>query len=212
MKRVYSIALLLFVFFALVACKKDVRIIQEPESGAFQMRYFFRAYYVPTEAVLRSRYGDGEEIKISLEGDTYIKEGESTGRFDSLSNVFGEKGKRMFWHLGPSMAKPCNITGMHIYTGTGKDRRDVSDKYLLSYVDGSDYIKSDYSPSVNDSFCKWKKISELTEHDLMWMSYEVEIAFPERPTERLTLVVSVKNRPDIEFVVWPTGDVPPTRE
>ena len=201
MKKVCGFTLFLLVVLALFSCKKRVTIIQEPETGTFQMRYVYYEYFEPTGAWIRDRNNDGNNVYIGLTGDYYIDEKDTTGRFKALAEEYGEKGTKTFWRIGPGTSKPYNITGVHLYAGTGEKRKDVSDEHLITFEDASAYIASNYDNSKECRMTKPKKISALTEHDLKWMAH-IRIFFSQKPTERLTLVFSVKDHPDVEIVVW----------
>lgn len=79
MKRVCGFVLSLLVVLALFSCKKRVTIIQEPETGTFQMRYVYYEYFEPTGAWIRDRNNDGNNVYIGLTGDYYINEKDTTG-------------------------------------------------------------------------------------------------------------------------------------
>lgn len=165
------------------------------------MRYVYYEYFEPTGAWIRDRNNDGNNVYIGLTGDYYIDEKDTTGRFKALAEEFGEKGTKTFWRVGPGTSKPYNITGVHLYAGRGEKRKDVSDEHLITFEDASAYIASDYDLSKDCHRTEPKKISALTEHDLKWMAH-IRIFFSQKPTERLTLVFSVKDHPDVEIVVW----------
>jgi len=141
------------------------------------------------------RFEHGQDTTYStviLHYDKAIEE-MSNPDFRELAAEYGEMGSKRILVIGPPNRKPYNVQGIKIWQGEGKGRVDVSAKVTLKFVDYSGYIKSGYKGRFYEVVCR--TLSELTDHDLKWMSESFTLYFDQlEDKSNLTLEISVRGR------------------
>lgn len=93
--------------------------------------------------------------------------------------------------MGPPNRKPYNVQGIKIWQGEGEGRVDVSAKVQLSYQDYSEYISSGYEYEKRGKLAGGY-VSELTEHDLKWLTQGFTLNFGQLRKNELVLEITTK--------------------
>ena len=113
--------------------------------------------------------------------------------FRKLAAEYGEMGKKRFSLIPPPFRKPYNLQGIKVWQGEGKERVDVSAKVLIDYVDNSAFINAGYKGKQDEVVRR--TLSELTDHDLKWMSEIFTLYFDQlEDKSNLVLEISVRGR------------------
>ena len=165
-------------------------VFVECEKGDFHYTYFyFERYFAPSSVTINfGTRGCG----VSLYGDNYI-EGMDNPDFRKLAAEYGEMGKKRFSLIPPPFRKPYNLQGIKVWQGEGKERVDVSAKVLIDYVDNSAFINAGYKGRQDEVVRR--TLSELTDHDLKWMSEIFTLYFDQlEDKSNLVLEISVRRR------------------
>ena len=165
-------------------------VFVECEKGDFRYTYFFfEEYFVPSDADIAL---GANKCGVSLSSNRYIV-GMGNPDFRELAAEYGEMGKKRFSLIPPPFRKPYNLQGIKVWQGEGKGRVDVSAKVTLKFVDYSGYIKSGYKGRFYEVVCR--TLSELTDHDLKWMSESFTLYFDQlEDKSNLVLEISVRGR------------------
>ena len=127
---------------------------------------------------------------VSLYGDNYV-EGMDNPDFRKLAAEYGEMGRKRFSLIPPPFRKPYNLQGIKIWQGEGEGRVDVSAKVQLSYWDYSEYINSGYEYEKKGKLAGGY-VSELTEHDLKWLTQGFTLNFGQLRKNELVLEITTK--------------------
>jgi len=163
-------------------------VFVECEKGDFHYTYFyFERYFAPSSVTINfGTRGCG----VSLYGDNYV-EGMDNPDFRKLAAEYGEMGRKRFSLIPPPFRKPYNLQGIKIWQGEGEGRVDVSAKVQLSYWDYSEYINSGYEYEKKGKLAGGY-VSELTEHDLKWLTQGFTLNFGQLRKNELVLEITTK--------------------
>ena len=163
-------------------------VFVECEKGDFHYTYFyFERYFAPSSVTINfGTRGCG----VSLYGDNYV-EGMDNPDFRKLAAEYGEMGRKRFSLIPPPFRKPYNLQGINIWQGEGEGRVDVSAKVQLSYWDYSEYINSGYEYEKKGKLAGGY-VSELTEHDLKWLTQGFTLNFGQLRKNELVLEITTK--------------------
>lgn len=139
------------------------------------------------------RFEHGQDTAYStvfLHYDTAIEE-MSNPEFRKLAAEYGEMGSKRILVMGPPNRKPYNVQGIKVWQGEGEGRVDVSAKVQLSYWDYSEYISSGYEYEKRRKLAGGY-VSELTEHDLKWLTQGFTLNFGQLRKNELVLEITTK--------------------
>ena len=163
-------------------------VFVECEKGDFHYTYFyFERYFAPSSVTINfGTRGCG----VSLYGDNYV-EGMDNPDFRKLAAEYGEMGSKRILVIGPPNRKPYNVQGIKIWQGEGEGRVDVSAKVQLSYQGYSEYINSGYEYEKKGKLAGGY-VSELTEHDLKWLTQGFTLNFGQLRKNELVLEITTK--------------------
>ena len=165
-------------------------VFVECEKGDFHYTYFyFERYFSPSSVTIDL---GTRGCSVSLYGDNYV-EGMDNPDFRKLAAEYGEMGKKRFSLIPPPFRKPYNLQGIKVWQGEGRERVDVSAKVLIDYMDNSTFINAGY---VGEKYQIVRRtLSELTDHDLKWMSRSFTLYFDQlEDKSNLALEISVRGR------------------
>ena len=163
-------------------------VFVECEKGDFHYTYFyFERYFAPSGVTINL---GTKGCSVSLYGDNYV-EGMDNPDFRKLAAEYGEMGKKRFSLIPPPFRKPYNVQGIKIWQGEGEGRVDVSAKVQLSYWDYSEYINSGYEYEKKGKLAGGY-VSELTEHDLKWLTQGFTLNFGQLRKNELILEITTK--------------------
>lgn len=163
-------------------------VFVECEKGDFHYTYFyFERYFAPSGVTINL---GTKGCSVSLYGDNYV-EGMDNPDFRKLAAEYGEMGKKRFSLIPPPFRKPYNVQGIKIWQGEGEGRVDVSAKVQLSYWDYSEYINSGYEYEKKGKLAGGY-VSELTEHDLKWLTQGFTLNFGQLRKNELVLEITTK--------------------
>ena len=178
-----TVRFMLSLFLAL-----SLFVFVECEKGDFHYTYFyFERYFAPSSVTINL---GTKGCSVSLYGDNYV-EGMDNPDFRKLAAEYGEMGKKRFSLIPPPFRKPYNVQGIKIWQGEGEGRVDVSAKVQLSYWDYSEYINSGYEYEKKGKLAGGY-VSELTEHDLKWLTQGFTLNFGQLRKNELILEITTK--------------------
>ena len=186
--RFRTLVLLLFVLFTLSACqKRDV-------CKGRRKHHFIEKYFIPTEECTTSSVGrDGDLVDcfLSMSYNTCIEDKESR-EFKELAELYGDVSERELGLFAPPRCKPYNIQGIRVLQKHEGTWIDVSEKAEIGYDDCSLYIQNGYRGVTDEWVCR--KMSELTEHDLKWLSRKLYVRIRQLTDARnLVLEFTIKD-------------------
>ena len=163
-------------------------VFVECEKGDFRYTYFFfEEYFVPPGADIAL---GANKCGVSLSSNRYIV-GMGNPDFRELAAEYGEMGKKRFSLIPPPFRKPYNLQGIKIWQGEGEGRVDVYAKVQLSYWGYSEYINSGYEYEKKGKLAGGY-VSELTEHDLKWLTQGFTLNFGQLRKNELVLEITTK--------------------
>lgn len=183
--RIVRFVLSLFWAFMLlffVGCMKE-------DCCSHYTYFFFEKYFVPTKMRFEHEQ-DTAYSTVILHYDTAIEE-MSNPEFRKLAAEYGEMGSKRILVMGPPNRKPYNVQGIKVWQGEGEGRVDVSAKVQLSYWDYSEYISSGYEYEKRRKLAGGY-VSELTEHDLKWLTQGFTLNFGQLRKNELVLEITTK--------------------
>jgi len=154
--------------------------------------YYFERYIVPQKG--RSGKVHAGLINIVLQGDVIS---ESHPRFKELSKEYGEKGTSPVpsecCRSIPSRCKPCDVIALGVFRVGENETVDVSDQFQILYGSYENFIRSGYRSSYPPSFF-WKKMKDLTPHDLKWLEDDFDLACdPSLDLKDLFFIITTKD-------------------
>jgi lipoprotein len=183
-----TLALLLFVLFTLSACQK-----REVCKGR-RKHHFIEKYFIPTEECTTASVGkDGDLVDcfLSMSYNSCIEDEESS-EFKELAELYGDVSERELLLFAPPRCKPYNIQGIRVLQKHEGTWIDVSEKAEISYDDYSTYIQNGYQGATDERV--YRKMSELTEHDLKWLSRDLRVRIRQLTDARnLVLEFTIKD-------------------
>lgn len=112
--------------------------------------------------------------------------------FLHLAKEYGETGETEFWKSGPGLLKPYGLAQMKAFLLKEGQKIDISDSVNIVFEDVSEIIFSKYK-NMDAKKAEWKKLSELTSHDLKWMQYTFSISHSLKEEGEYYLVVTLTN-------------------
>ena len=157
------------------------------------VHHFIEKYFLPTGEKISIAWGEyGYPYCDLYMSYTSCIDDENSSEFKKLAEMYGEKGEKEFLFFAPPLSKPYNIKALRLLQNEGNEWQDISDKADLTYRDYSQYIGNRYEGKNYTEV--QKKISELTEHDLKWLSCNLQIRFTQyEEHKRLALEFTMKD-------------------
>lgn len=195
MKKFNCMFLLAAVWAGVLSCSdKD-----EITGRTSYLRYLFYSYYIPN-AVFLEVDDDKTYCRVIWEGDVpsrKISEKDNLTEFKRLAGEYGETGEKPFKLSFPGFVKTFGISTVKVYRQVGDERLDVSDQAVVDYDDWSDFISSKYEDHDFSKHHVLKKVSELTEHDIKWLSWVLHLWLEMEDKTHLFLVVTLKDNTEL---------------
>ena len=171
-----------FMLLSFVGCMKE-------DCCSHRTYFFFEKYFVPTKMRFEHEQ-DTAYSTVILHYDKAV-EGMSNPEFRELAAEYGEMGSKRILVVGPPNRKPYNVQGIKVWQGEGEGRVDVSAKVQLSYWDYSEYINSGYEYEKKGKLAGGY-VSELTEHDLKWLTQGFTLNFGQLCKNELVLEITTR--------------------
>lgn len=198
MKKFNRMFLLAAVWGGVLSCSDEDEII----GYTSDLRYLFCSYYIPETVYLE--VNDANTYCHVVWGDVRskkISEKDNATEFKRLAAEYGETGEIRFKLVIPAFEKPFGISAVKVYREVGDERIDVSEQIEIVYKDNSDFIFSKYKEYVSLNKLVRKKVSELTEHDIKWLSWDLHLWFEMEDKSHLFLVVTLKDNAELSVKI-----------
>lgn len=177
--------LFLLSIVSLLSCSDKI----EPIDGTQNVRYYIGRYFIPDKIYISSDPTNNYFVLHLDTGDRYISLDENPAEFKKLAKEYGETGEKVFtlWH--PPVMKPYNISQLKVYKKQDGKMIDVSDIVEIEYRSYFKIISSKYT--LKDVEYLSQKISELTPHDLKWLSDDFQVVLSKMDAGEYYLVVTL---------------------
>lgn len=197
MKKFKYVLLFVAVWAGVLSCSDK----NEITGYTSELRYLFYSYYIPKAVYLEVNDANTYcHVVWGYVPSKKISEKDNLTEFKRLAGEYGETGEKPFklWH--PAFAKAFGISTVKVYRQVGNERLDVSDQAVAAYDDWSGFISSKYE---GPGFSKRvrKKVSELTEHDIKWLSWDLHLWLEMEDKSHLFLVVTLKDNTELSVKI-----------
>lgn len=188
MRRLICIFSCIVISLGVLSCSKEEK---ETIIGAFEVRYYLSSYFVPQGIHLSSNLSGYGSYSIHLYSKEKITKENNPTAFLKLSTEYGETGEKEFWITHPPYSQPYGISQLKVFLLKQGEKIDISDSATIIYPDCSNVILSKYS--YKSEKYVWKKVSELSAHDLKWLRESFTIGHDIKEDGDYYLVITLEN-------------------